>query len=154
MTTTIIVLALQLIIAHEGLVLHTYADPVGLLTIGYGHTSAANPQRLQVRPGMRITKEQALAIAAQDAAEAFECFGSSVEVAYTSGEATAYTDFIFNIGCKKFKHSGLLRELNRGHHATACRALLQWTRCGDRVCPGLVKRRRAEYKLCMSEVLP
>ncbi|HHN72786.1 MAG TPA: lysozyme, partial [Thermopetrobacter sp.] len=48
---------LALIREFEGLRLTAYRDAAGVWTIGYGHTSMAGPP--EVRPGMRIGREEA-----------------------------------------------------------------------------------------------
>ena len=55
---------LSLIKLYEGLRLKAYKDPVGILTIGYGHTSAAGTP--EVKLGMVITREEAEAMLRRD----------------------------------------------------------------------------------------
>ena len=57
---------LRFIAGHEGIVLSAYRDIAGVWTIGIGHTSRAGPP--QVRPGMRISREEAFEILARDVA--------------------------------------------------------------------------------------
>lgn len=146
--------ALALIREHEGLRLCAYADPVGLPTIGYGHTSAADPRGLQVRAGLCISRDEAERILHADASEALADLRAMTGRELTRGEEAAYTSWIFNVGAARAAYSGLMRELRRGHRKAACRALLQWTRCGNHSCPGLVRRRAAEYAVCISELQP
>jgi GH24 family phage-related lysozyme (muramidase) len=54
----------DLIKRHEGLRLDAYVDPVGVWTIGYGHTGPA------ARKGNTITKERADNLLTQDVREA------------------------------------------------------------------------------------
>ena len=57
---------LELIIRFEGLRLEAYKDPVGIWTIGCGHTGA------DVQPGLKISRPRAMQLLREDVAEAEE----------------------------------------------------------------------------------
>ena len=140
---TLVVLLMQFVIAQEGMRLNSYRDPVGLWTIGVGHTSNANKGHgLQVSPGMRITKEQCEEILKEDLAEALAEVDRLVKVPLTTGQRAALGDMVFNIGASKFAKSGLLRVLNQGNYVAAGKALLQWDKAGNppEPMPGLTNR--------------
>jgi len=67
-------------------------------------------------------------------------------------ELAAYTSFVFNVGHGNFARSTLLKRLNAGDHAGACGELRRWVYAKGRKLAGLVKRRDAEYQLCMAPV--
>ena len=74
-----------------------------------------------------------------------------VTVPLTQGQYDALSCFIFNIGAKKFRGSTLLRKLNDGDYKGAADELLRWTKAGGRELSGLVKRRKAERSLFLSD---
>ena len=49
--------------------------------------------------------------------------------------------------------STLVRLLKQAPHdyLGACKQILRWNMAGGRVLPGLVKRREAEYRMCMGD---
>jgi lysozyme len=127
---------------QEGVVLHTYRDPVGIATACAGHTGP------DVRPGMTFTLAECREMLAVDLTEKAQAVQRCVTVPITDGELAAYTSFAFNEGEGAFCSSTLLRKLNAGDHAGACAELSRWTLGGGRVLPGLVSRRAAERALC------
>lgn len=132
---------LQLTKQFEGCRLTAYQDQVGIWTIGYGHTGA------EITKGLTITEEQASALLAADVAGAVACVNQSVKVAINQNQFDALVDFVFNLGCAAFSQSTLLRLLNAGHLSDAAREFLRWNRAGDRIIPGLTRRRQAEMDL-------
>ena len=134
-----------LIKAHEGLRLTAYTDPVGVWTIGYGHTTAAGPPK--VERGMKITDAGADAILRQDLAKFEGYVSSAVKVPLNQNEFDALVSFTFNLGPGNLRSSTLLKKLNAGDRTGAADEFLKWTRAGGKVLPGLVKRREAERAL-------
>jgi lysozyme len=128
-------------IAHiksfEGLSLEAYPD-AGHWSIGYGHSSNA------VYPGMRITDQQADALLRKD----LEKFELGVErvlaVPATQEEFDAMVALAYNIGLNAFEESTLLRHHNNQRHQDAAAEFGKWTKSGNTVLPGLVKRREKE----------
>lgn len=136
---------IALIKAHEGLRLTAYTDPVGVWTIGYGHTTAAGPPK--VERGMKITEAGADAILRQDLAKFERYVLDAVKVPLNQNEFDALVSFTFNLGPGNLRSSTLLRKLNAGDRAGAADEFLKWTRAGGKTLPGLVKRREAERAL-------
>ena len=134
-----------LIKAHEGLRLTAYTDPVGVWTIGYGHTTAAGPPK--VERGMKITDAGADAILRQDLAKFEGYVSSAVKVPLNQNEFDALVSFTFNLGPGNLRSSTLLKKLNAGDRAGAADEFLKWTKAGGKTLPGLVKRREAERSL-------
>lgn len=134
-----------LIKAHEGLRLTAYTDPVGVWTIGYGHTTAAGPPK--VERGMKITDAGADAILRQDLAKFEGYVSSAVKVPLNQNEFDALVSWTFNLGPGNLRSSTLLKKLNAGDRAGAADEFLKWTKAGGKTLPGLVKRREAERAL-------
>lgn len=136
---------LALIRHFEGLRLATYVDPVGLPTIGYGHTGPG------VIPGLRITRAVADRLLADDLAEAEAAVGRLPGLAPTSDRAAALVSFAFNVGAGNFAASTLARKLAAGDIAGAAAEFARWVHGTVRgrkvVLPGLVRRRAAERAL-------
>jgi len=125
----------------EGLQLTAYQDPVGVWTIGYGHTGS------DVQPGLTITQEQASDLLLQDVAGAVAAVNRLVTVPLTQNQFDALVDFTFNVGQGNLASSTLLRELNAGNTAGAAAQFLVWVYAKGVELPGLVTRRQAEAAL-------
>jgi lysozyme len=158
-------IAVALIAGFEGYSDKSYDDGVGVQTIGFGSTR--HQDGAPVKPGDTVTPQRAVVMLARDAdaiaQELAACIG---EVPLYKHEWDAYVSWAYNVGSaaacrstlvKKLK-STLTPTLSQGEretlYAEACRELLKWTRAGGRELPGLVKRRQAEYRLCMGEGAP
>ena len=132
---------LELIKKYEGLILKAYKDPVGVPTIGYGHTK-------NVTIGQVITEKQAQEYLKQDVFSA-ECKVKALNSKYhwTQGEFDALTSFCFNIGSL----TGLTKFSTRTKEQIAEKMLL-YVNAGGKKMAGLVKRRKEEHDLFVSEV--
>lgn len=133
---------LGLIKSFEGLFLTAYRCPAGVLTIGYGHTSAEAPT---VYPGMKITEQQADEILINDLTLVYEpAVRKLVKVPLTQNQFDVLVSFAFNCGVEALKKSTLLRKLNAGDYAAVPAELMRWTKANGKELKGLVRRRRAE----------
>jgi lysozyme len=129
----------------EGKYLTAYqgaADRPGLLTIGYGHTSAAGPP--EVVPGMKITEAQANQILRDDLANCEAAVERLVEVPLNDNQFAALVSFVFNVGEGAFAKSTLLKKLNRGDYESVPSELMKWTRANGKYVQGLANRRAVE----------
>lgn len=132
---------LQLIEFFEGLRTKAYKCPAGVWTIGVGHTSG-------VKQGDICTKEQAREWLRSDVAHAERCVNDAVRGArLNQSQFDALVSFVFNLGCGAFLRSTMLKLLNAGKVSDVGPQFNRWTRAGNRVLPGLVKRRAAERSL-------
>lgn len=129
--------AVRLCKLFEGCHLTAYADPVGIVTIGYGHTRTA-------KAGMVITQAQAEALLAEDLAGARASVRALVDVPLTPGQEDALTLLVYNIGSGNFSGSTLRRLLNAGSYSGAEEQFARWRKAGGKVFKGLVIRRCAE----------
>jgi GH24 family phage-related lysozyme (muramidase) len=131
---------LDLIKRFEGCKLRAYRDPVGVVTIGYGHTRTA-------RLGQSITNQQAEALLRQDIAEFEDAVESLIDVPLTDNQFAALVSLAFNIGAGALRRSTLRQKLNAGDYSGAAREFLRWDKGGGRVLKGLSRRRYAEMTL-------
>jgi lysozyme len=130
----------------EGLRLTAYLDVAGILTIGYGSTGS------HVRPGMKITEEQAEALLKKDL-DRFEArVENYVKVPLSDNQFAALVSFDFNTGA--LHKSTLLKKLNAGDYKSVPGELMKWTKAKVNgkltTVQGLVNRRTSEVGLWKS----
>lgn len=133
---------------YEGVIPHTYADPVGIPTACVGHTGP------DVRMGQTYTPAQCKGMLYSDLGKALADVNRCLAIDVTPEQAAALVSFTFNVGGAAFCNSTLARLANSGVPATTwCAQLLRWnkaTKLGMTFeLPGLVKRRNAEYQMCL-----
>jgi GH24 family phage-related lysozyme (muramidase) len=121
----------------EGLRLVAYQDPVGIWTIGFGHTKT-------VRPGQRISMERAEQLLREDLAVFERCVDRVVSVPLNRNEFDALVSWAFNVGCGAVARSTLVRKLNAGDRAGAADEFLRWNKAKGQVLRGLTIRRAEE----------
>jgi len=126
--------------AFEGKFLHTYDDGTGVLTIGYGHTSAAGPPA--VYRGQTITDAQCDDILATDLAAVERNVERYIKVPMTQPQFDALVSFDFNTG--SLAKSSIDDKINAGNSSAAMATLLQYDHAGGRQMAGLTRRRHAE----------
>jgi lysozyme len=127
----------------ERLRLEAYQDPQGVWTIGWGHTPAAE--------GDTCTPEQADAWFATDVSWACRAIMYLVDIALTQNEFDALVSFVFNVGRGSFADSTLLKLLNARDIPGAAAQILEWDHINGVVNLGLVRRRRAEQALFLTQ---
>ena len=129
----------------EGVRLTAYVDPVGILTIGYGHTGN------DVTHGLTISEEKADQFLRADLEKAAAGVRRAVTVDLNSNQFSALTSFAFNVGIGGLRSSTLLRRLNAGDVRGASKEFSKWVKGtinGRKISlPGLVRRRKAEQAL-------
>jgi len=131
----------------EGNYLTPYRDPgpAATWTNCEGNTHNVDPMKV-------MTAQECQVINGENQLSAMDALNKYVHVTITEAERGAYSDFIFNMGSSRFVHSTMLTYLNEGKHKEACAQLLRWTYAGGKQLPGLIKRREAEYEICMEGV--
>lgn len=142
---------INLIKQFEGCKLEAYLCPAKVPTIGYGSTFG-------VRMGDRITQEEAERRLRKDLVK-FECIvEDALTVPASQNQFDAMVSLCYNIGpgnpklnMPGFLTSSVLRRFLAGDIAGAADAFLMWNKGGGRVLPGLVRRRKAERELFLSE---
>lgn len=135
--------------SFEGVSPKVYVDPAGVKTVCVGH-AYTGPDGKPLRLGDSYTEDVCSYLLGQDIQTAQKAVKSAVKVPLSAGETLAYTDFVFNLGAGTFRKSSMLRKLNAGQHAAACNDLLKWVYGGGKKLLGLVRRREAERKACLS----
>lgn len=140
---------IRLVKFYEGLYLKAYIDPVGVLTIGYGHTGP------DVFEGQVISEQQAEDLLVKDLAHHEAFVEGVVTVPLNDNQRAALTSFAFNVGNGSLRDSTLLKKLNAGDVEGASNEFTRWvhgTVNGVKtVLPGLVKRRASERALFRGE---
>jgi lysozyme len=139
---------LALIKRFEGFRSRAYRDPVGVWTIGYGHTAMAGPP--SVSEGLEVSRAEADAILRRDVEQFARDVAASLRVALAPARFSALVSFAYNVGIGNFRASSVLKAVNAGDFAAVARRLQLWTKAGGRVLPGLIKRRAAEAELFLS----
>lgn len=134
--------ALVGIALHEGYRDNAYIPvPGDVPTIGFGTTDG-------VKLGDRTTPPQALARALQDVQKFEGALKQCVTVPLHQHEYDAYISLSYNIGSGAFCGSTLVRKLNAGDYAGACKEILRWDKFKGKPLRGLTLRRQQEYRLC------
>lgn len=133
------------IIKHfEGLKLVAYLCPVGVPTIGWGHTK-------DVQLGDRCTPEQAETWLEEDYSEALDAVLRNVKTNLTENQKQALTSWVFNLGEGRLKSSTLLKKLNLNDMEGASKEILKWNKGRVNgqliIMPGLDRRRILERQL-------
>jgi lysozyme len=149
-----IALVVALVASHEGYVPPVYKDPIGILTVCYGHTGP------ELRMGQTYTKAECEAYLAQDLAEAQATVRRCITSPMLPHQEAALISFAFNVGpggkgvkdglcwLRSGREPTIRRKANAGDWAGACAALMDWTKAGGIVFRGLVRRRTEERALC------
>jgi lysozyme len=127
----------RMIESWEGCKLTAYKDPVGIWTVGFGHTGR------DVAQGLTITMDQAREILAEDLKE-FENAVLELVPDTTQQQFDALVSFAFNVGAGALRSSTLRRLHNEGKHFDAQREFAKWNKAGGKVLQGLVRRRAGE----------
>lgn len=136
--------ALVGIALHEGYRGEAYKDVVGVPTIGYGETKG-------VKMGDKTTPDRALVQLLSSANKHADAIRQCIHVPLYQHEFDAYVSLAYNIGTGAFCGSTLVKKLNAGDYKGACAEIKRWNRAGGKVVKGLVKRREAEYQMCIGE---
>lgn len=129
-----------LILRHfEGLRLKAYKDPVGIWTIGYGHTGP------EVREGLVWSMSQAdKALRDRLRDEFVPGVLSAIKRSMTQAQLDAMIDLAYNVGVGAFQKSTLVRKFNAGDIHGAADEFLRWDKAGGKSMLGLRRRRAAD----------
>ncbi|WP_337135908.1 lysozyme [Proteus terrae] len=131
------------VIAHfEGVRYEPYRDVAGVLTVCYGHTGK------DIIQGKRYTQQECDALLQHDFIKTQQQVDVLIKVPLDDYTKAALYSFAFNVGTTAFARSTLLKKLNVGDRAGACKEMKRWVYAGGKVWRGLVSRREAESALC------
>ena len=134
----------------EGCRLEVYECPAGRLTAGYGSTRTLGGRPFRL--GQSITIETAEKLLRRDALKVHTQAIGMLHSEAGAGARIAFGSMIYNFGARRIRHSQALAHFNLGELREAERHYKEWRghyRADGtfEVLPGLVARRRAEWKL-------
>jgi len=160
----------ELMHRYEGCRNKPYLCPAHIWTIGYGHVLYQEQIRLpmvkkegysgQIRKEFPLAEGDNRVWSKDEINQLFATDVASFErgvlrlvpgVAGRQGSFDALVSFAFNAGLGNLQRSQIRMRANRGDWQGAGEALMDWTKGGGRVLPGLVKRREAERALLLSD---
>ena len=171
-TTAGIVVAAASLLAFvtnwEGESLPVYADKLagGLPTVCNGHTGP------DVKLGDVWTKAQCDAILVKDVTAHGKGILACITVPINQNEYEAYTSLAFNNGVAAVCNSSIPVKLAEGRRMAACNTILEFNKARDYSKPkvynkrkglweyplievrGLTNRRKAEWAICVTPILP
>lgn len=131
-------------VAHfEGFREAAYIDPTGTPTICYGHTRG-------VVIGQVKSKAECDILLSMEIERGFRILDKYTDTPLTTEQRVAFASFIYNVGEGNFRRSTLLKKLNAGDIHGACNELPRWVYSKGKKLPGLIRRRKAERKLCLA----
>jgi lysozyme len=136
----------------EGVIPHSYVDPIGIPSACIGETGP------DIKPGMVFTIEQCIARYQVRFQKTWRDVEPCITVNVTPWQAAAVISWTYNVGAYAACHSTLMRMLNSGATPEQwCAQLLRWdkaTLAGVKVeLAGLKKRRVAEQRMCLGDPL-
>ncbi|PTC02001.1 lysozyme [Vibrio mediterranei] len=140
---------LELIGNAEQCRLTPYTCPAGHITNGIGNTHEVSNETITLK---KATKDWAKNI--EDAQRCLQQALPNTRV--TQGQYDAFTSFIFNTGCTRFKHNRngtktqIYQYVLKGKYIAACHQLNRWIYGGGVKLKGLIIRRQKETELCLS----
>jgi len=123
---------------HEGVVLQSYKDSVGVWTIGVGHTAAAGSPKPE--PGLKITLKQAVELFRKDIKKYEDGVNRAVKVSLKQHEFDALVSFHYNTG--GVSRANLTKKLNDGDRKGAAAGFMGWVKPAS-----IIGRRKKEQKL-------
>ena len=121
-----------------------YRDPVGVWTIGYGHTEGVGPHT------PRVTERQASELLERDLRQKYEPHIERLPFAkfLNQNQFDALVSFVYNLGPGAIAAgTGIGRALRAHEWHRAADEMLRWNIAGGQVFAGLTRRREAERKL-------
>lgn len=153
---TVSIAALGGIKAHEGYRAKPYHDVGKVATVGYGSTVYEDGRRVKITDAP-VTREKADAmLRAHVGKDEAKLKAMLPNVRLSQAEYDVYVDFVYNFGTQKFYTSSMRRELLKGNHAAACKALLKYRFAAGRDCSvrsngcyGVYRRQLDRYNKCM-----
>ena len=152
---------IELIKAYEGFRSNAYRDIVGVWTIGYGHTKG-------VKSGDKMTEPEAFELFITELADYGYRMSLLIKVPINDNQYSALVSFVYNLGVGALQFSTLLKRLNKGDYTLdydgnviierknkykqyAIKSEFErWNKAGGEPVYGLLRRRKAEYKLFRS----
>lgn len=126
----------------EGRRYYAYQDVVGVWTVCDGHTGN------DIRRGHRYTDKECDSLLNADLRKVANAIDPLIKVRIPEPTRAALYSFTYNVGSGAFASSTLLKKLNAGDVAGACKELQRWTYAGGKQWKGLITRREIEREVC------
>lgn len=114
-----------------------YRCPANVWTIYTGCTEG-------VKEGMIVTEAEGKAMFRRELEKHEAAVRRLVTVDLTQGQYDALVSFSYNVGSGALGKSTLLKKLNKGDHAGACKEFMKWDKAAGRQLRGLTIRRARE----------
>lgn len=121
-----------------------YLDPIGIPTIGWGHTNHHGRKFGLKDVWTQAECDQEFEL---DMADFEQAVKKLVQVALNQHQFDALVSFAYNCGSGNLEKSTLLRKLNADDYSGAALEFHKWNRAGGKVLNGLVRRRASEALL-------
>jgi lysozyme len=137
---------IELIKQFEGFKSEPYVCSGGYLTIGYGHKLLPSDRY------NKITIEKAEIILRKDLLRTERCVLKYIDNLLSDDQFAALVSFTFNMGGASLQRSTLRQKINYGLYKDAAKEFNKWVYAGGRKIQGLVRRRKIEQQLFMSEL--
>jgi lysozyme len=119
-----------------------YVDPVGVPTIGYGHTLMAGTMKFTL--GDVWSEEFASKQLDVDMKQYWDAVDKAVTVDLNRCQLSVLSSWTYNVGQGAMRRSTLIRLLNQGQYDAVPAQLKRWNKGGGRVLRGLSIRRAKE----------
>lgn len=143
--------AFKLIKHYEGLKLEAYLCPAKVWTIAYGTTRYPNGQ--EVKQGDKCTTQEAEAFLLADIA-LIETKINRHFKNLNQNQFDALVSWVYNLGFGNLLTSRLKNSIQEDPNSSKVGSeWMRWVHAGTKVLDGLVKRRRAEFKLYSTGIL-
>jgi lysozyme len=135
---------ITLVATWEGKSNNPYKDLVGVWTVCYGET------RVEMRPYTDAQCEEMLAKGLNEFAG--PVLKRNPNLKDRPNQLVAAVSLAYNVGGANYNRSTTAKRFARGDWRGGCEAIKRWNLAGRplRVVRGLVNRRAAEYKICMT----
>lgn len=124
-----------------------YRDIGGVLTVCHGETQVAMRRYSDAECAAMLTRH----LRDRYAPPVLRCVPA---LAVRPAVFAATLSLSYNIGPSAFCRSDAARRFRAGQWRAGCDAMRAWVRAGGRRIPGLVRRREAERRLCLTGVGP
>lgn len=136
-------LSTPFIMQWEGKRNDPYRDVAGVLTVCHGETQAPMRHYSDAECSAMLSKR----VEADFARPILMCVPG---LAARPNEYAAAISLSYNIGVSAFCGSTVARRFNGGDWQAGCDAFALWNKAGGKVVQGLVNRRAAERRLCLT----
>lgn len=133
---------IALVSQWEGKRNEPYRDIVGVWTVCYGET------RVAMRRYSDAECKDMLADGLADFAG--PVLVRNPELRGHDSQLVAATSLSYNIGIKAYRNSTVAKRFSAGNWKGACDAFLSWSYAGGKQVKGLLNRRQAERRICLT----